>query len=173
MPRTGDFFGTSLPSFLFNPVLVRPAHLRPTHSSCPTNGVRYRIRPCWYPSRQTQRTFQSTLTLCNSPPLPLPRTTVKYIDPVTSSTIYVIGCVHGSYVSAGSCVTSLLVRSIFYCNVVTLNFVLTNSNVPLLIFFHVLSKRMSRMCSPLPTQMQLCWSFASRGWRRCVKWYGI
>lgn len=105
MQKADAFHNFLVPSFLYNPVSVRPGVSRTPRFLCPLNHPSQTNKFRWR-QPQFRQHFQSASTLCSSPSLPLPRTAVKYVDPVTSSTIYIIGCVHGSYVSAGSFIAS-------------------------------------------------------------------
>lgn len=82
------------------------------NSTCPYGGVgdaRRRQHQYTDPLRRrsihissvTQTTSQSSDTQSPSPPPSLPASTATYVDPQTGSTVHIIGCVHGSFVSAG------------------------------------------------------------------------
>lgn len=71
-----------------------------------TDVFRHNIKPV---VRNIFRLRRKARILCRNPvscaasPIPssLPPTVITYVDPETNSTVYVIGCVHGSYLSSG------------------------------------------------------------------------
>lgn len=85
------------------------------NSTCPHGGVRdarrrqhqytYPLRRCSiHISSVTQMSVQTSSHSSDiqspSPPPSLPSSTATYVDPQTGSTVHIIGCVHGSFVSA-------------------------------------------------------------------------
>lgn len=58
-------------------------------------------RPSIHISSASQTTSHNSDIQSPSPPPPALSSTATYVDPQTGSTVHIIGCVHGSYVSAG------------------------------------------------------------------------